>query len=400
MTERRLENQPWMSAPETRAVMRALNRTGDAARFVGGCVRNALMGEPVDDVDIATRLPPPDVIGRLTDAGLRVVETGLAHGTVTAISSGRPFEITTLRVDVETDGRRANVAFIDDWAADAARRDFTINALYANESGAIFDYVGGLSDIAARRVRFIGDPGARIEEDYLRILRFYRFFAWYGALPLDAAGTAAIRSHLAGLNGLSAERVQKEFLRLLQARDPVYALRAMALSGVLQALLPEARHIDRAERLVKLDDARDPVLRLAGLIDPGAASAVAARLRLSNAMAERLALLEKRDLPLTDEKGLRRALYDLGGQAVADVAKLQCAAQRLKPGQCDAICAAAHGFVRPGFPLSGGDVLARGIPAGPRVGEVLRALEAKWVDENFAADRTALLARLDAALKD
>lgn len=399
MTPPRLENQAWMTAPETRAVMDALNVAGDEARFVGGCVRNALMGEPVDDVDIATRLPPPEVIRRLTDAGLRVVETGLAHGTVTAISGGRPFEITTLRVDVETDGRRANVAFVGDWAADAARRDFTINALYVNAAGDLFDYAGGLADIADRRVRFIGVPEARIEEDYLRILRFYRFFAWYGASAPDKAAEAAIASHLAGLKGLSAERVQKEFLRLLQARDPVIALKAMAQNGVLTALLPEALHIDRVERLLALGDGRDPVLRLAALIAPGTGGPVAQRLKLSNAMAERLAQLEKPNVPLTDEAALRRALYALGGPLVGDLARLYCASHLLTDTQCKTICAAAQGFEKPLFPLTGSDVLARGVPAGPRVGEILRTLESEWVDANFAGDRAALLKRLDAALE-
>jgi len=399
MSDPRLTPQPWMTLGETRQVMAALNREREVARFVGGCVRNALLGEAVEDIDIATSLTPQEVIRKLTDAGLRVIETGLAHGTVTAIAQGKPFEITTLRIDVETDGRRANVAFTDDWARDAARRDFTINGLFANEAGMIFDFVGGLSDIAAHRVRFIGNPDARIAEDYLRILRFFRFSAWYGAEPLDGAGMDAIKRHLDGLGGLSAERVQKEFLRLLAAPEPVHVLREMEKCGVLGRLLPQATHLDVLHRLIGGGAPGDPLARLSALIGAGAAPGVSALLRLSNAMADRLALLTRDDLVLEDDRARRHALYRFGREVVIDIALLMQARGTLSGEALKAVLVQAKLWNKPAFPLSGDDVLARGIAPGPAVGDMLRALETWWIDESFHPDRTALEARLDALAK-
>jgi len=394
-----LTAQPWMTAPETRAVMAALNIGGGVARFVGGCVRNALIGAPVDDIDIATALTPGEVLVRAQEAGLRAVETGIDHGTVTLIADGRPFEVTTLRVDVTTDGRRAAVAFTDDWARDAARRDFTINALYADETGTIFDFVGGLGDIAERRVRFIGDPDARIREDYLRSLRFFRFFAWYGAAPPDADALAAIVRNRAGLKGLSAERVQKEFLRLLDAPDPMAALDAMNEAGVTTALVPEFTRPERLACLIALDAPRDAILRLAAGIATGDASQLAARLKLSSAAATRLAGLVAGNIQLTDGQSVRRALYAHDGAAVRDFAYLARARHEIDGAQMKAALAAAETWTRPRFPLTGNDVTARGVAPGPRVGALLGALERDWIDENFSASRETLLARLDARLK-
>jgi poly(A) polymerase len=240
---RRLDDQPWLTAPATRAVMAALEAAGgpDCARFVGGCVRNALIGAPVADIDIATTLKPEETDRAIRAAGLKAVPTGMAHGTVTAVSAHQPFEITTLRRDVTTDGRNATVAFTDDWAEDAARRDFRLNALYADGEGQVFDPTGaGVSDAVAGRIVFVGDPETRIQEDYLRILRFFRFFAWYGRGEPDAAALAACGALAPGMTRLSAERVSKELMTLLAAPDPREAMAAMSAAGVLAQILPEA----------------------------------------------------------------------------------------------------------------------------------------------------------------
>ena len=244
-----------MTDAPARAVMDALTADGGAARFVGGAVRNALLGEPVGDVDIATPLVPDEVMRRLQAAGLGAVPTGIAHGTVTAVSGGKPFEVTTLRRDVETFGRRAVVAYTTDWAEDAARRDFTMNALYADEDGAIYDYFGGLADLEARRVRFVGDARTRIREDYLRILRLFRFHAWYGRGEIDSEALAAAQAEKAGLKLLSGERVQKEVLRLLEAKEPSPAVRVMEQSGILGEILPPGVQTARLERLVAIEAA-------------------------------------------------------------------------------------------------------------------------------------------------
>src|SRR6201996_6519457 len=251
-----------MTGLETRAVLAALDGEG---KFVGGAVRNALLNKPVADIDIATPLLPDDVVARLKKAGLGAVPTGIEHGTVTAVVNGKPLEITTLRRDVSTDGRRATVAFTTDWAEDAQRRDFTMNALYADADGEILDTVGGIADLQAGHVRFVGDPITRIKEDYLRILRLFRFHAWYGKGELDDAALKASAAEKAGLAQLSGERIQKEMLKLLAAENPAPVLRVMAASGILGEILPGDLNIARLERLVTIDAnnffAPDPVLR-------------------------------------------------------------------------------------------------------------------------------------------
>ncbi len=260
----------WLVTARTRAVMQALTRDGGDARFVGGAVRNAILGEAVADIDIATPLLPQDVMRRLQKAGFGAIPTGIEHGTITAIVRGQPFEVTTLRRDVSTDGRRATVAFTTDWAEDAARRDFTMNALYANAEGEIFDYVGGLADLRERRVRFVGDPSTRIREDYLRILRLFRFHAWYGKGGLDAEAFAAASDEKAGLKLLSGERVQKELLRLLEAKNPLTTLQAMQRVSILAEILPADLQLERIARLVEIETANsrkpDSLLRLAALL--------------------------------------------------------------------------------------------------------------------------------------
>src|SRR5216684_8183850 len=282
----------WMDEPPVQALLAALARGGIAARFVGGCVRNTVLERPVDDIDIAVDKPPETVMRALEAADLRVVPTGLKHGTVTAIVKGRPFELTTLRRDVLTDGRRAVVAFTDDWRADAGRRDFTFNALYADPDGTIWDPFDGRGDLLAGRVRFIGDPDQRIAEDHLRILRFFRFYAWFGKPPLDSAGFDACRRNAGSLSSLSAERVAKELLRLLAAPAPADALEAMAEAGALDHWLPEYAGTARLRALIDREDIPDPLRRLAAILSPQAdATTIGKRLKLSTQEALRLAVM-------------------------------------------------------------------------------------------------------------
>jgi poly(A) polymerase len=387
----------WMTAPQTQAVMAALGE----ARFVGGCVRNALLGAPVSDVDIATPLPPGEVTKRLEAAGIKAVPTGIAHGTVTAVADGKPFEVTTLRRDVETDGRHAVVAFTADWAEDARRRDFTMNALYASADGAVLDSVGGVEDLKAGRVRFVGDAVLRIREDYLRILRLFRFHAWYGKGEMDGEALRAAAAEKAGLAGLSVERVTKELLRLLEAADPMPALRAMAAAGILGEVLPGALDMALLERLVALDTDNffppDAVLRLAAL--GGGAS-----LRLSNAQAERLedlANAREKIVSYLAIKDVRRLLYRLGPQRFKDRVFLKWAEDPKASNfvQWRALLALADSWERPRFPLTGANVKSAGVPEGPLVGRVLAEVEEWWIDSDFTDDAFSLAERLKAVVQ-
>jgi poly(A) polymerase len=388
----RIPPQPWMTAAETRAVLAALRGEG---RFVGGCVRDALLGRAVGDIDIATPLTPEEVTHRLTAAAVKVVPTGLAHGTVTAVVAGRPFEITTLRRDVETDGRHARVAFTDDWAEDAKRRDFTMNALFLDAHGAVFDPVGGLADLHARRVRFVGDAMTRIREDVLRILRFYRFHAHYGEAEADPAARAACRALAHLLPTLSRARVAAELVKLLAAPDPVPALRLMNEDGVLAAVLPEARGLDHLAGLIPLEPTPDPIRRLAALIE-GGASEMAERLRLSAADRERLVMLATPPVPIdlaADEQAQHRALYRLGADRYRDLVLLRAAGSS-HADQVRGLLALAERWPVPKFPLRGADVTEAGVPAGPAVGRLLSEIEAWWREGDFRADRAACLAEL------
>jgi poly(A) polymerase len=396
---------PWLTAPPSRAVIAALEAAGGAgcARFVGGCVRNALVGQGVDDIDIATRLTPDRVIAGLKAAGLKAVPTGLAHGTVTAVALGSPLEVTTLRRDVETDGRRA-VVVTDDWAEDAARRDFRLNALYADPSGVIFDPTGqGVADALAGRIVFVGDPQTRIAEDALRILRFFRFEAWFGRDAPDAAALAACAAMKDRIARLSAERISKELLKLLAAPDPRAAMRLMARCGVLDAVLPDSIDPGRFERLVEIEEregfAPDPLSRLAALLrdDPATAIATATRLRLSNPQRDRLATAlgggEGQDVPDTPPAA-RRLIYRLGPGSFRDRLLLAWASPTAAGVDWRAVLSSVSGWSAPAFPLSGEDALASGLAQGPTVGEALRALEAEWVGGDFSQSREALLQRL------
>lgn len=394
-----LSQADWLTADQTRAVMAALEAEGgpDCARFVGGCVRNALLGQPVDDIDIATQLTPEQTLAALKAAGLKAVPTGIEHGTVTAVSGGRPYEITTLRRDVATDGRRAVVAFTTDWAEDAARRDFGLNALYADAAGALFDPTGrGLADLAARRIVFVGDAETRIREDYLRILRFFRFHAWYGRGDPDAEGLRACRDNVDGLARLSAERVSKELLKLLAAPDPRPAVRAMDEAGVLSAVLASPAGLSLFETLVAISD--DPVLRLSALLppEPERVDAAARALRLSNAQRERLVAAAGEASPDLSPAQARAEIYRRGAQAFADrLTRGRAARPEL---DASALITLVRDWTAPSLPVGGHDLAALGVEAGPRTGRLLKAFEDEWVAADFPADgHAARLSRLAAS---
>lgn len=400
----------WMRAPETVAVMAALTKNGGDARFAGGAVRNALIGRAIGDIDIATPLLPVEVTKRLQAAGLGAVPTGIEHGTVTAIANGKPFEITTLRRDVATDGRRATVAFTTDWAEDAQRRDFTMNALYASAAGEVFDFTGGLADLKAGRVRFVGDAVARIREDYLRILRLFRFHARYGKGELDAAALQAAAAERAGLAKLSGERIAKEMLRLFEAENPLPSLRIMAASAILTEIMPGTLSMARLERLVKIDaDAfftPDPLLRLAALLpdDPDAARALAARWKLSTAHRVRLEDLaggREKIVSYLSIREVRKLLYRLGKERFRDRVFLRWAEDQKESNaiQWRALLAMADGWRRPVFPLTGREAMAAGVPEGPLVGRVLAEVEEWWVESDFIEDEFSLAERLKAVVQ-
>jgi poly(A) polymerase len=400
----------WITAPDTAAVFDALEAKGgaDCARFVGGCVRNALIGQPISDIDIATTLAPETVLEALKAAGLKAVPTGVEHGTVTAIAGRKPFEITTLRRDVETDGRRAVVAFTDDWREDAERRDFTLNALYARRDGTIFDPTGhGVADARAGRIVFVGEPTQRSREDYLRILRFFRFLAWYGKGPADAAALAACEALKDQIATLSAERVSKELLKLLAADDPREAVALMHRTGVLATVLPAPIDLARFGGMVRIEDDQlfenEPVLRLAALLpdDQLGAAQFAERLRLSNAERDRITAALAPTPVLKSwmsPREIRRLVYRVGLPVFRDRAKLAWAraARTAVTPQWRGMIALAEGWTRPEPPLTGEDVMAAGVPKGPMVGEVLREVEAWWIDHDFIDDRLSAIEKLKA----
>ncbi|MDG4907185.1 CCA tRNA nucleotidyltransferase [Mesorhizobium sp. WSM4898] len=409
----------WLGQKHLQKLLAALKEGGEEARVAGGAVRNALIGQPVADIDIATTTVPEDTIRRAQAAGFKTVPTGIEHGTVTAIAGGKAYEVTTLRADIETDGRRAKVIFGRDWRADAARRDFTINALYAEADGAIVDLVGGVADIEARRLRFIGDPEARIREDYLRILRFFRFFAWYGDGRPDAEGLKACARLKDGLGRLSAERVWSELKKLLSAPDPSRALLWMRQAGVLTAVLPESEKwgIDAIHGLVRTEkdlgwDA-DPLLRLEAVVPPDAArmKTLAERLRFSTDEGERLRHWAQTvpPEPKTAETELSKRLYFGDRQGFVDRLRLALAAARTGAIEDDQAMMEAGGFSRllgfalkwqkPSFPIKGADLTELGAAPGPKLGATLKNLEREWVDSAFAMDRGALLKRAAQALE-
>lgn len=393
MEAARLPAADWRGRAGLRRIVATLG--ADAVRVVGGAVRDTLLGLPVTDIDIATPLLPDQVTQRLEAADIKVIPTGIVHGTVTAIASGDHHEITTLRRDVATDGRRATVAFADDWREDAARRDFTINALYADPlTGTVDDWFGGLADLRAGCVRFIGDAATRIAEDHLRILRFYRFAARFGRGALDADSHAAVVAARQSLKSLSRERIADELLKILSLPDPRVVVGQMAQDGIFAVLLPEMRGDFGAvlDRLLANEAAAGvppaSLRRLSALLpaDPGVAEQVASRLRLSKRQRTHLAALAAHRGDIA--RPARQLAHAVGTEAARDV--------HLLANTADGAVAAVRAFDGwrvPLLPLKGGDIVARGIAAGPEVARILKAVEAAWVAEDFPdAQRAAALA--------
>jgi len=404
----KIQYADWLTDADTQAVFAAL---GAGTRIVGGAVRNHLMGEPVADIDMATVATPQEAQAVLEAKGIKVVPTGIQHGTITAVLPTRTYEITTLRVDVTTDGRHADVAFTGDWLEDAKRRDFTVNALYADADGTVHDPLGtGLADLKERRIRFIGDAAARIAEDYLRVLRFFRFHAWYGKGEPDAAGLKACAEAREDLRKLSVERVRDELLKLLGADNAVAAVRQLAATGILSVVLPEAARLDRFENLVEVEVNQlftsDPILRLASMLDlnEDGIEAFAARLRLSNKERARIAAM------LTDQtkivaylsiKEVRKALYRIGVECFKDRVMLGWASDRKGHNtfQWRAMLAMADSWQRPEFPLDGQMIKSAGVPEGPEIGRIAREVEEWWIDADFTDDEFSIIERLKAIVQ-
>ena len=405
-----LPDTGWLKDGALARLLSLLDRDGEEARVVGGAVRNALIRLPFDEVDIATTAVPDEVTRRAAVAGLKAIPTGAEHGTVTVVIDGKPFEVTTLRVDIETYGRKAKVSFGRDWAKDAARRDFTINALSVSADGKIHDYVGGLADIAAHKVRFIGEPAQRIAEDYLRILRFFRFHAWYAHGPPDAAGLHACVVARAGLETLSRERVRMELMKLLVAPRATPTLAVMAETGILGTVLGGVPLLASFENMAKVEAAigapADAVQRLGalGVATTEDAERLSERLRLSNAEFERLMALEYwwRVKPAAGEHAARVLLYQLGTKSFVDRALV--AWSRSDAGAADAawrqLATLAQRWIAPIFPLKAQDFLSRGVPKGPPMGAALRAAEQAWVDADFPDDRAVIEAIAECAAQD
>lgn len=399
----------WLQAPEVRRIFDALGAPEVDVRAVGGAVRDTVMGrDRVDsEIDIATPEVPDEVIARLQSAKLKVVPTGLSHGTVTAVVNGRPFEITSLRRDTATDGRHAVVEFTEDWHEDARRRDFTFNAMSMDADGVVHDDHGGVEDAKAGRVRFVGNASDRIQEDYLRVLRLFRFQALYGRAPIDAETLAACGANVGGLAHLSAERVQAELAKMLGAPSPYESVAQMQATGVLRAVLPVRDDAQRFARLQQIE--RDAAIadhgwlrRLAALIAPDDADPVADHLKLSNAdRALLLRLCAPAPIlgPETPPAVRARALHELGAALVRDRALLAWAAQPNPSAESwRALLAAIAGWTPKPLPVGGADVLALGVTPGPRVGAVLEEMLAWWLAQDRAPDRAAALAELKSRL--
>ena len=377
-----LPDTRWRTAPGLRRIVAALG--ADKVKIVGGAVRDTLLGLPVTDIDLATPLLPEEVTKRLEETGIKVIPTGIAHGTVTAIASGDHHEITTLRRDVETDGRRATIAFADNWREDAARRDFTINALYADpDSGAVDDWFGGIADLQAGCVRFIGDAATRIAEDHLRILRFYRFAARFGQGDLEPESHAAVIAARQSLKSLSRERIADELTKILSLPDPRAIVGQMATDGIFAVILPEldptfAAALDRLLANESATAAAPAALRrLAALLpaDAGIADQVASRLRLSTRQRKHLSAISAYR---HDARPVRQLAHAIGIEAARD-------ARLLGGNESDAAAAVAalDGWTVPQLPVRGGDIVARGIAAGPEVARILQGVEAQWVAEDY-----------------
>ncbi|MDA8869943.1 CCA tRNA nucleotidyltransferase [Rhizobiaceae bacterium] len=386
----------WLAKPSLRTLFDVLGDCNTPVRVNGGAVRNALLGEPVADVDISTPLLPAETMRRLKAAGHKAVPTGLDHGTVTAVVDGDAYEVTTLRRDVETDGRRAVVAFTTDWREDALRRDLTMNALYCDPDGAVFDPLDGLSDVERRVVRFVEDADRRIREDRLRILRFFRFFAWYGQHRPDADGLKACARQRDGIAALSAERIWAEFSKLLAAPDPTRAVLWMRQTSVLKEVLPEGDKwgIDNLAPLIAAEVEHgwkpDAMLRLMAILPPAepTMAALSKRLKLPNLARDRLKKWSATPLPpIEDEHAFARTLYRADRQALVDRLRLAIS----KGENREAMLVQALTWERPTFPLRGADLIAQGMDAGPEVSKRLAELEERWINSDFKASGESLL---------
>jgi poly(A) polymerase len=406
-TGRKLEGAPWFSAGPLPRLLEVLDRDGEEARVVGGAVRNSLLGLPIAEIDVATTAVPEEVVRRVEVAGFKPVPTGIEHGTVTVVIDKHPFEVTTLRRDVETYGRHAKVAFGRDWRADAERRDFTINALSVARDGTVHDYVGGLDDLAARRVRFIGDPKKRIEEDYLRILRFFRFDAAYGTSDHPyAEGIAACIAGREGLDQLSRERVRMEMMKLVVAPHAMPSLISMADAGLLLRVLGGVSYFGAYENMAKVEPATglaaDPVRRLGALAVavPEDAERLWEKLRLSNSEHERLVSIGdgwRRISPAMGEQAARVLLYRIGPERFTD--RVLLAWSRSDAGAHDrdwqALAGLPQRWTAPAFPIKAADLMARGLEKGPALGAAMRAAEQAWIEADFPQDPDAVTAIVD-----
>jgi poly(A) polymerase len=403
-----LHDAPWLTSGAAARVLALLNGSGEEARVIGGAVRNALMRLPIGDIDIATTALPDEVIRRAEAAQIKVVPTGIAHGTVTLVVDGQPFEITTLREDVETFGRKATVAFGRDWVRDAERRDFTMNGLSVSSDGVVHDHVGGLEDIAARRVRFIGDPDRRISEDYLRILRFFRIHAMYGAGEPERAGLLACIRGRAGIAGLSSERVRMEVLKLLVADGALAAVRAMADGGLLLRIFGGVAYTGPLAAMIAaeatLGRAPDTILRLGalGVAVTEDAKRLAARLRLTNGETRALDSMGHRWWRLRgmDESTARRRLYRLGEERYRNRVMLAWAraGSSIDPAPWKMLVTLPERWSAPKFPLKAADFIARGIARGPALGQVIALAEDAWLALDFPLEPDAVTAIADATV--
>jgi len=404
-----IQSEPWFVSAGVQGVFQALLVPGHETRIVGGAIRNALMGEPVNDIDMATTLHPAEVIKQAVGLGLKAIPTGIDHGTITLIASGERIEVTTLRADVDTDGRHAEVKFGRDWLSDAARRDFTMNAIYCNASGEIFDPMGGVEDLKKRRVRFIGDAKKRVREDYLRILRFIRFHGAYAKGPIDEVGIRACLSERRGLAGLSRERIWAEFSKILMLNNASDTIQLMFDHGLLTQTLQGVPNLHRFKNLITIEDhldlPKDAIRRLGALtlFVSDDAQRLGTKFRLSQKETRRLSAMATAHPEISgkmDLKSAQKIIYRVGWTAFEDMLLLS---QSASCSRIDNTCAElsklhelSHQWTPPIFPVTGSDVLKTGLNPGPQVGRLLNALEDEWVSEDFAPGRDALITRLKA----
>jgi poly(A) polymerase len=394
----------WKDLPGPRAVMAALGAEKGLARFVGGCVRNTVKALPITDIDIATVHRPEETMRLLGASGITAKPTGFAHGTVTAIIKGQPFEITTLRRDLETDGRHAVVTFTDDWAEDAARRDFTMNAMFMDLAGEILDPMGGHQDAVDGRVRFVGDPTLRIHEDALRILRFFRFQAQYGRTPLDREGLKACESNAALQNALSGERIRSELLKLLDARGAGAVVRAMDGAGVFKPIFPRGLEVEMLERLIALEAAlmkdQGDALRRFSILVGSNSETVPDRLKFSNKDRLRLEMMDTDHLDLdASEADLKIKLYRLGSGRFIDAVLINAARHHGKTSRAQAVLEIQRRWTAPQFPLRGADLITLGLAPGEWVGRILAEIEEYWIADGMRGSHEACLSRARNAIE-